>query len=79
MKNEKELTDKELTEAVKHLDAACTILGMSFKTLFNSEDESKVIGFLMGLKGMFNGELEPMEDVGLWTPMVKPDDPKQLN
>ncbi len=79
MKDPKTVTDKELGEAIKHIDAACVILGMCFKELLLASDKQFVIGFMMGPKEMFDGDVEVEESNGLWMPALKPEDPKQLN
>lgn len=77
--NEKIISDKELEEITRYIDAACTLMGASFKLLLNADNKEIVVGFIIGPKEMFSGELEVEEEEGTWTPAEKPLDPKQLN
>lgn len=74
--DKKEMSEEEIKQVTFHLDAACTILGMSFKFLFDANKEDETVGFLLGKKGVFTGDIETIEEDGLWTPTEKP---KHLN
>lgn len=79
MKHKMVTDEKDLLEIIKHIDAAATLMGASFKLLLDADDPEVVVGFVVGPEEMFAGELDVIEEDGTWTPPEKPSDPKQLN
>lgn len=79
MRDNRIITEEELAEAMKHIDAACTIMGWSIKRLFSTDDEDLIVGLKLESSDLAEGYIDFTEEDGVWSLPTRPIDPKQLN
>lgn len=71
-----ELPEEVLKKIIEHIMIICDISGMELRLILDAKDKESAVGFVLADKGVFNGEIETVEDDLTW---AGPERPKHLN